>query len=78
MYLPAGKERACSARDTGDKGSIPESGRCPGGGHSSITHSSILAWRKHGLKSLAGSCNRISKSRTQLVTKHLYSVTIAQ
>ena len=28
-----GKESACSARDTGDVGSVPESGRSPGGGH---------------------------------------------
>ena len=32
-----------NAGDPGDKGSIPESGRSPGGGHA--THSSILAWR---------------------------------
>ena len=35
----AGKESACNA---GDLGSIPESGRSPGGGHGD--HSSILAW----------------------------------
>ena len=35
-----GKESACSA---GDPGSIPGSGRCPGGGHA--THSGILAWK---------------------------------
>ena len=28
-----GKESACSAGDTGDMGSIPGSGRSPGGGH---------------------------------------------
>jgi len=35
-----GKESTCNA---GDLGSIPGSGRSPGGGHG--THSSILAWR---------------------------------
>ena len=35
-----GKESACNA---GDLGSIPASGRSPGGGHG--THSVILAWR---------------------------------
>ena len=35
------KESACNARDTGDKGLIPGSGRSPGGGHG--THSSIFA-----------------------------------
>ena len=30
-YGSAGKESACNARDTGDKGLIPGSGRSPGG-----------------------------------------------
>ena len=38
-----GKESACSARDAGDVGLIPRSGRSPGGG-GMATHSSILAW----------------------------------
>ena len=29
----SGKEPACNARDTGDAGLIPVSGRSPGGGH---------------------------------------------
>ena len=37
------KECTCSAGATGDRGSIPGSGRSPGGGHGN--HSSILAWR---------------------------------
>ena len=36
----SGKEPTCKA---GDVGSIPESGRSPGGGQA--THSNILAWR---------------------------------
>ena len=66
-------------QETGDKVSIPESGRCPGGGHSNVTHSSTLASRKHGLRSLVGSCNRVTKSRTRLVTEHMYmsSVTLS-
>ena len=39
----AGKESTCKAGDTGDSGSVPGSGRSPGGGHA--THSSTLAWR---------------------------------
>ena len=35
-----GKESACNA---GDKGSVPGSGRSPGGGMA--THTNILAWR---------------------------------
>ena len=38
-----GKNLPTSAGDTGDSGSIPGSGRAPGGGHGS--HSSALAWR---------------------------------
>ena len=37
---------------TGDKGSISESKRPPGGGEA--THSRILAWEIHGQRSLAG------------------------
>ena len=39
----AGKESACNAEDTGDKGSISGLGRSPGGENGS--HSSILALR---------------------------------
>ena len=63
MGLPwwlSGKESACNAGATEDMGSIPESGRPPGGGHSSI-----LAWRipwteePGGLQSMA-----VTKSQT--------------
>ena len=37
------KNLPANAGDTGDTGSIPGSGRSPGGGMA--THSSILAWR---------------------------------
>ena len=33
-----------NAGDARDSGSIPGSGRCPGGGNGNPTHSSILAW----------------------------------
>ena len=39
----AGKESACNEGETGDSGSIPGSGRSPGGGMA--THSSILVWK---------------------------------
>ena len=38
-----GKESACSAGDTGDVGSVPESGRSPEEGIK--THFGIFAWR---------------------------------
>ena len=37
------KNLTANAEDTGDVGSIPGSGRSPGGGYA--THISILAWR---------------------------------
>ena len=39
----SGKELACQCRRLRDGGSIPGSGRAPGGGHGN--HSSILAWK---------------------------------
>ena len=39
----SGKEPACQCRRYKNMGSIPGSGRCPGGG--CAIHSSILAWR---------------------------------
>ena len=38
------KNTPANAKDTGDVGSIPRSGRAPGGGNEK-THSSILAWK---------------------------------
>ena len=45
----SGKESACNA---GDAGSVPGSGRSPGGGHGN--HSSILAWRIPWTEELGG------------------------
>ena len=42
-WLPCGSEGKEFTYDAGDPGSIPGSGRSPGGGNA--THSSILAWR---------------------------------
>jgi len=40
MIIESGKESACSAGDSGDVGSIPGSGRSPGGGHGNPLQSS--------------------------------------
>ena len=40
---PSGEESACSAGDTGEEGSIPGSGRSPGGGHGDPLQN--LAWK---------------------------------
>ena len=37
-----------------DAGLIPGSGRCPGEGNGSTTHSSVLLGKSHGQRSLAG------------------------
>ena len=61
----SGKESACSTGDAGDSGSNPGVGISPNPGRSSkiskilqdpcmVTHSSILAWRIHGQRSLVG------------------------
>ena len=46
------KNVPANAEDVGDAGSIPGSGRSPGGGHGN--HSSILAWRIPWTEELGG------------------------
>ena len=65
----SGKESACSSGASGDAGSIPESGRSPGGGHGilALVFSSIL-----GLENSMDSgtwqatVHKVAKSQTQL------------
>ena len=59
----SGKELTCNARDAGDTGSIPGSGRSPGGGRGNLLQYSCLenpmdvgAWR--------ATVHRIAESRT--------------
>ena len=59
----SGKESTCNAEDVGDMGSIPESGRSPGGWHGNPLQDSSLenpmdggAWR--------ATVHEIPKSRT--------------
>ena len=57
-----GKESTCNA---GDLGSIPGSGRCPGGGHG--IHSSILAWRiSMDRRPWLATVHGVTKGQTQL------------
>ena len=60
------RELLTSAGDTGDLGSIPGSGRSPGEGRAA--HSSILAGKSHGQRSLAG-CNPWGHKKSY-VTEH--------
>ena len=48
-----GKKHACNARDTGDMGSIPGSGRTPGGGNGNPTPV-FLPGKFHGQRTLGG------------------------
>ena len=52
LGFPSGSEVKASASIAGDPGSISGSGRSPGEGM--VTHSSILAWRISGQRSLVG------------------------
>ena len=54
--LPSGsaiKKSMCNAGVAGDVGSIPGSGRCPGGGHGSTTPV-FLPGESHGQRNLLG------------------------
>ena len=55
MGFPSGSVVKNLPANTADAGSIPGSGRYPGGGNGN--HSSILAWEPHGQRSLAGYCS---------------------
>ena len=66
---PDGKESACNA---GDRGSIPGSGRCAGGGHGYPLHSSCLenpmdrgAW--------GATVHGVANSQTRLSDEHFHS-----
>ena len=48
-----GKESAYNAGDTGGMGSVPASGRSPGGGHGNPTPV-FLPEKSHGQRSLVG------------------------
>ena len=60
-----GKEPTCGAGDAGDAGSIPGSGRSPGGGHSNpLPYSCLENPMDRGVRQAAG--HRVMKNRRQL------------
>jgi len=70
----SGKDSTCNAEDVGDMGSIPGSGRSPGGGHGNPLQDSCLenpmdagSWR--------ATVHRVAKSGTRLkrLSMHTYS-----
>ena len=62
-----GKESTCNAGNAGDEGSIPGSGRSPGGGHGNPLQYSCLE-DPHGQRSLMGYSPGATKSWTRLST----------
>ena len=61
----SGKETTCGTGDTGDVGSIPGSGRPPGGGHGNPLQYSRLE-NPHGQRSLVATVHGVAKSWTRL------------
>ena len=75
----SGKESACQCRDIRDVGSIPVSGRSPGGGHGNPLQYSFLANpldRGAWLATVHG----VTKSQTQLkhLTTHIFLSSLFQ
>ena len=54
LGFPCGSDDKESSCNAGDPGSIPGSGRFPPPQEEVATHSSILAWKFHGQRSLVG------------------------
>ena len=68
----SGKESTCCAGDTRDTGSIPESGRSPGGGHDSALQYSCLENPMD-----RGAWLQFIGSDTTEVTEHPFMFTLA-
>ena len=64
-----GKESACNAGDTGDEGSIPGSGRSPGGGNSNPLQYSCLE-NPMGRRVSWTTVHGVAKSPTRLKGLH--------
>ena len=64
---------ACDAEDVGDMGSIPGSGRSPGGGHGNPLHYSCLE-NPMGTGAWWATVHKVAKSWTQLSTAHPHTI----
>ena len=67
--FPSGSDGKESAYNTGDPGSIPGSGRSPGGGHGDPLQYSFLE-NPIGRGSWQATVHRVTKSQTQLKQQH--------
>ena len=72
-----GKELACNAKDVRDVGSIPGSGRSPGGGHGNPLQYSCLE-NSTDREALRATVHRVAKSWTQLKRLTTYTHTAAK
>ena len=64
-----------SASNAGDAGSIPGSGRSPGGAHGNpLQHSSNLAWRSMDRGACWAAVHRAAESDTPEVTEHVHTM----
>ena len=61
-YIPRSKNPLANAGDVGDMGSIPGSGRSPGGGHGNPLQHSCLE-NPHGQRSLVGYSPWVTRSQ---------------
>ena len=62
-YIPRSENPLANAGDVGDMGSIPGSGRSPGGGHGNPLQHSCLE-NPHGQRSLVGYSPWVARSQT--------------
>ena len=73
----SGKKSTCNSGAAGDASLIPSLGRSPGGGNG--THSSVLAGKAHGQRSLAG-CSpwgrRVGHDRAHTHNFYLWSISL--
>ena len=63
--FPGGSDSKAFAYNVGDLGSIPGSGRFPGGGHGNPAQCSCLE-NPHGQRSLVGTVHGVTKSQTRV------------
>ena len=72
----SGKERPANAGVTGDKGSIPGSGRFPGRGNRNLLQPVLLPGESHGQRSLVGCSPQGRKESDTTEHAHMHSIII--
>ena len=74
----SGKEPTCNARDTGDVGLIPVSGRYPGEGNGHLLQYSCLEKQSHGQGNLVGYSPRGRKESKRTEHQHRQLTCVVQ